>query len=276
MHDDLASSREATIDVSMVALPNKQTYDKQAISNDDPCHTPTAKGSSPVGNEDPSSPSYTAKMGENSAEILSPTYDSELTMNSQTHCLSKPPIKPTVPEDMEDLEYDDFYRMEAVPRGICFILNNEQFDNEMNDERYLDEREGSEVDAKKLQSVFTDFHFIVRMKKNLSAHETIEYFQQIANEDHSEYDCFVACILSHGCSEGFYGVDHKLVSMDDILYGFKQCKSLKEKPKLFFAQFCRGEMIDEVVRDSYAPHNVHRGNPSEADIYLAYATPPGL
>jgi len=164
----VASSREATIDETMVALPNKQTYDKQAIINDDPCHTPTAKGSSPVGNEDPSSPSYTAKMGENSAEILSPTYDSEMTMGSQMHCLSKPPIKPTVPEDMEDLEYDDFYRMEAEPRGICFILNNEQFDNEMNDERYLDEREGSEVDAKKTAKCFHRLSFYCKNEKKTS------------------------------------------------------------------------------------------------------------
>ena len=276
VNDDLASSREATIDESIVALPNKQTYDKQAISNDDPCHAPTAKGSYPVSNEDQYSSSYTAKLDQNSADILSPTDDSEVRMSSPTHCLSKPPIQPTAPEGMEDLDCDDFYRMEAEPRGICFILNNENFDNEMDVEPYLDHREGSKVDAEKLESIFTNFKFTVRMEENLTAQETKEYFQQIAKEDHSEYDCFVACILSHGCSEGFYGVDHKIVTMEEILFGFKQCQSLREKPKLFFAQFCRGEMIDEVVRDSYLPLNVHRGNPSEADIYLAYATPPGL
>ena len=224
-------------------------------------------------------PSVKAGQNENDIEILPPADQEEGLLNSAngSSCFSYPPI-PTPPiDDPEFMHSDDSdsYRMKSVPLGICAILNNERFEKSMDIDNYLEDREGSSVDDENLKEVFASLGFEVISKENLTAKETIDYFQQIANMDHSKYDCFVGCVLSHGCNDGFYGVDGKVVTIDELLHGFKVCRSLKEKPKVFFGQFCRGEKADEIVPDSNTSNNIFKENPSEADFYIAYATPPG-
>lgn len=56
-----------------------------------------------------------------------------------------------------------------------------------------------------------------------------------ANADHSDKDCFVCVIMSHG-EEGFvYGAD-KAIELDQLINPFKLNKTLAGKPKLFFIQ----------------------------------------
>ena len=66
-----------------------------------------------------------------------------------------------------------------------------------------------------------------------------------SKQDHSDEDCFIVFILTHG-SKGFvYGTDGgKLSIEDDIVAPFcgDRCKSLLNKPKIFFIQACQGGM----------------------------------
>lgn len=69
-------------------------------------------------------------------------------------------------------------------------------------------------------------------------------------------DCFVCCIMSHGCTDGVYGTDVKTISRDDIFGPFSgtSCPSLINKPKVFFIQACRGKEYHlpvETQADSY-------------------------
>ena len=59
----------------------------------------------------------------------------------------------------------------------------------------------------------------------------------VAEDDHSDADCFVCVILSHGEEGVVYGTDGK-VPLDKLLGYFKGdiCPSLAGKPKLFFIQ----------------------------------------
>ena len=59
----------------------------------------------------------------------------------------------------------------------------------------------------------------------------------MAEEDHSDADCFVCVILSHGEEGVVYGTDGK-VPLEKLLGYFKgaNCPTLAEKPKLFFIQ----------------------------------------
>ena len=56
-------------------------------------------------------------------------------------------------------------------------------------------------------------------------------------------DAFVCCVLSHGCSEGIYGSDEKVLPHNELLSFFNgsNCSALKDKPKLFFVEACRSE-----------------------------------
>ena len=59
----------------------------------------------------------------------------------------------------------------------------------------------------------------------------------VAEEDHSDADCFVCVILSHGVDGYIYGYNGR-VTLDSIFKNFKgdACPSLAGKPELFFVQ----------------------------------------
>ncbi|XP_039277593.1 basic helix-loop-helix transcription factor amos-like isoform X2 [Nilaparvata lugens] len=73
--------------------------------------------------------------------------------------------------------------------------------------------------------------------------------QRKASEvDHSEYDCFVVAILSHGGNGYINAYDHPY--KPDILwtkFSADNCKTLVGKPKLFFIQACQGSELDNGI-----------------------------
>jgi len=58
--------------------------------------------------------------------------------------------------------------------------------------------------------------------------------------DHSAYDAFVCCLLTHGKLGVLYTSDAKPIRILDIAEYFDDvhCKSLCGKPKMFFIQAC--------------------------------------
>ena len=108
------------------------------------------------------------------------------------------------------------------------------------------DRKGTEIDEAALCKTFKWLHFDVRQFPNRTADEIRGELDKIAQEDHSKYDAFVCCILSHGCEKGIYGKDWNCIPISEIRSIFKgnYCKSLREKPKIFFIQACRGKDRD--------------------------------
>lgn len=96
-----------------------------------------------------------------------------------------------------------------------------------------------------LEELFTEkLKFQAVIHQNLKADEMKTTLLKVAiNVDHSRYDCFVCCILSHGVLGSIYGVDGKTVEIKDLTNFFKgaSCKSLQGKPKIFFIQACQGK-----------------------------------
>ena len=74
----------------------------------------------------------------------------------------------------------------------------------------------------------------------MTSYEMHSWFKEVSQMDHSEYDCFVCCIMSHGELGAVHGTDGESVEIQEILALFKSvsCKSLNGKPKLFFIQVC--------------------------------------
>jgi len=108
--------------------------------------------------------------------------------------------------------------------------------------------------------------------------------RQAATEDHSNSDCFVCVILSHG-EEGLVYGTNGTVKLDRIYSIFKGevAPSLVGKPKLFFIQACRGRRYDWGVTledgddelDSADSPTQANKIPTEADFLLAYSASPG-
>ncbi|KAM9350315.1 caspase-9-like [Symphorus nematophorus] len=153
------------------------------------------------------------------------------------------------------------YKMDASPCGHCLIINNVEFEPQSE----LSNRKGSNIDCDKLESRFKALNFIVEVKTNLKQKQIKHELSALSKKDHSQYDCCVVIMLSHGTElshNGFpgavHGVDGQSVPVQYItnyLNG-QYCPSLQGKPKLFFIQACGGGKRDtgfEVSSDEFEP-----------------------
>ena len=128
--------------------------------------------------------------------------------------------------------------------GTCVSPDIKEQGQQLDSSDY--DRKGTEIDEAALCKTFKWLQFEVRQFPNRTADEIRCELDKIATEDHSKYDAFVCCILSHGCEKGIYGKDWKCIPISEIRSIFKgnYCKSLREKPKIFFIQACRGSDRD--------------------------------
>uniref|UniRef100_A0A8C9XAJ5 Caspase-9 n=1 Tax=Sander lucioperca TaxID=283035 RepID=A0A8C9XAJ5_SANLU len=153
------------------------------------------------------------------------------------------------------------YKMDANPCGHCLIINNVEFEPKTD----LSNRKGSNIDCDKLERRFKALNFIVEVKTNLKQKQIKHGLSALSKKDHSQYDCCVVIILSHGTEVNHnrfpgavYGVDGQHVPVQHItnyLNG-QHCPSLQGKPKLFFIQACGGGEKDtgfEVSPDEVEP-----------------------
>ena len=69
--------------------------------------------------------------------------------------------------------------------------------------------------------------------------------------DFDKYSCFMAFIMSHGNEKGISGTNKELFDINALSSHItpKKCKGLKDKPKIFFVQACRGPNRSVVVED---------------------------
>ncbi|KAH9505269.1 Caspase-3 [Bulinus truncatus] len=144
-------------------------------------------------------------------------------------CGERRDVRPGAPSEPNE------YNFNFKKRGIFIIINNKHFDEETG----LLAREGSDVDAERLEERFQDLGFEVRRYDDVMSAKMTSLLHDVASLDHSDYDCFGCAILSHGREGVVYARDGG-VSLDLLVLPFKadKCPSLIGKPKLFFIQAC--------------------------------------
>ncbi|XP_067129574.1 caspase-2-like [Centruroides vittatus] len=131
--------------------------------------------------------------------------------------------------------------MQSFPHGICLIVNNFDF-HEIKETRY-----GSDRDVEMLDSVFTQLGYDVVKHIDKTAEEIMKIFEDFSKErKHYYVDSCIIIIMSHGNKDIIYGTYGGEVKLTDIfeLFNNKNCDALKNKPKLFFIQACRGQKFD--------------------------------
>ncbi|NXE45577.1 CASP8 protein, partial [Casuarius casuarius] len=130
------------------------------------------------------------------------------------------------------------YKMENNPHGYCVILNNYIFKNPN------ETREGTVKDGEALRRVFKWLQFETVEYMDLEANQMYAKVKEYSKKDHSNMDCFVCFILSHGEKDKIKGIDQEFVNIKDLLSCFSgsNCPSLAGKPKLFFIQACQGSV----------------------------------
>ncbi|XP_006816399.1 caspase-3-like [Saccoglossus kowalevskii] len=169
------------------------------------------------------------------------------------------------------------YNMEHPRRGCAIIINNKNFEN-------MEQRNGTEVDAHSLKTTLDKLAFDVVEHTDLSKDDMVATIKQISQSDHSDCDCLVVAILSHGSDAEVCGTDGKSVDVDSLTEYFHgdKCPSLVGKPKLFFIQSCRGQKRDDGVPlesdGSEEPDSCtkpQQRTPRAADILVFHSTVQG-
>ncbi|XP_010197451.1 caspase-8 [Colius striatus] len=167
------------------------------------------------------------------------------------------------------------YKMKNNPHGYCLILNNYVFKNPP------EIREGTVKDGEAVKRVFNWLQFETVEHMDLEAEQMYAKVKEYSKKDHSNMDCFVCFILSHGKKDKIIGVDGEFVNIKDLLSFFSgsNCPSLAGKPKLFFIQACQGseghpfvtikeDFSDHLERDATPLASI----PDQADILVGMAT----
>lgn len=186
------------------------------------------------------------------------------------------------------ISQEEYYTLSHIPRGVCFIINNEKFTGVE-----LKNRGGTQEDAKSLKALFTRLGFQVIIHENLTAGQIQTELNKLGKTNFMEHDVLVVCVLSHGEYECVFGADEKAVPLRELTRPFtsKRAPSLAMKPKLFFIQACQGNKyqsgalpcpptLNEEEGDKHGPIEEDAGPvhgetvPTDADFLIGMATVP--
>ncbi|XP_056321936.1 caspase-8 [Danio aesculapii] len=173
------------------------------------------------------------------------------------------------------------YEMKGEWRGVCLIINNYDFSA-----CGMGIRDGTDIDHESLRDVFEWLGFEILTRRNCTREQILKALMDLSARDHTQADCVVCCILSHGRLNGIVGVDGQLVFFKELMATLSplRCSSLYGKPKLFFIQACRGtqnqrpvfpqtftEDEDVLASDAGVPRD---SIPEMADYLMAMSTVP--
>ncbi|XP_045592525.1 caspase Dronc isoform X2 [Procambarus clarkii] len=193
----------------------------------------------------------------------------------------------------QDLEPASVYKNLTMPRGLVFMANFKNFNNDEHSPRT-----GSETDVKNLTMLFSQMGYsIPNVHLNMKKYETIKALREFQALDDLNYvDSCIVVIMSHGRDEkSFYTSDNNFLSVNDVVERFsnKECPALQGKPKIFIFQYCRGTAPDIGVPPVPQPvmhsraldvqtDSAHFGeaiidrHPTYTDMYIAYSTVEGF
>ncbi|XP_026480652.1 caspase-1-like [Ctenocephalides felis] len=167
------------------------------------------------------------------------------------------------------------YNMEHKHRGHAIIFNHKTFNVSQ-----LKERHGTDVDGNNLENILKNLGFKVAICHDYKFKDMYKVLEDLASMDHTDNDCIIVSILSHGEMGTIYAKDTPY-KLDSLLGMFTadRCPTLAGKPKIFFIQACQGDQLDEGVTLSNRTETDGSAYsyriPSQADFLIAYSTIPG-
>lgn len=161
--------------------------------------------------------------------------------------------------------------------GYGLVINNKNF-------KESKERKGTEIDAKGISELLEDLGFVVTLHNDLTADEMKRCLRQAAQKDYTFSSALIVVILTHGTNGVLLGTDDDKVYIKDIEDMFSEYHTLRQKPKIFIIQACRG-LLEGIAGSSDAlcidsdetvEKSRHHSTPilNKADFLIAYSTLP--
>jgi len=192
-----------------------------------------------------------------------------------------PPRRPGPAARMPCEKESEVYNMRHRRRGVAFIFNHKHFDQRLG----LKQRNGTDADRDNLRLTLRQLDFEVRVYDDLPWKDIDRTLENAALEDHSDADCILVTVLSHGELGILYASDHAY-KPDRLWTQFnaENCPSLAGKPKLFFIQACQGDQLDggcwldKTGSDTTQTDSSSMSYkiPTHADFLIVYSTIPGF
>ena len=179
------------------------------------------------------------------------------------------------PQDSDDTKL--VYKMDHVFRGKAVIFNNLDFDH-----ADLTYRRGSKKDADDMEKVLKKLDFDVDKYVDFTLTQIRNKLRKIAEDRdmNADSDCLLVVVLSHGGDDDLMAAQDEWYSDEELWNPFlaDNCPSLRNKPKLFFLNACRGNKQDRGAETDNKPEKttVKRSKlPNHADFLIARSTVPG-
>lgn len=168
------------------------------------------------------------------------------------------------------------YNMGHRRRGKAYIFNHMNFDPV----QQLKARNGTDADRDNLRVCLRQLDFDVEVHNDLPVKEIDRVLESASMEDHSDADCIVVAVMSHGEMGILYGRDSPY-KPDRLWSHFSadKCRTLAGKPKMFFIQACQGDQLDhgiKMVRTEHDAGSTTYKIPNHADFLIVYSTIPGF
>lgn len=157
-------------------------------------------------------------------------------------------------------------------RGIAVIFNHKEYYD-----KNIPPRDGTDKDRDDLYTTLKDLKFDVNAYDDLRSAEIAETLSRVKDLDHSEHDCLLVIVMSHGQLDKFYTRDETF-PVKDLWEPFFKVPSLVGKPKIFFIQACRGNKVDKGIIVSYDEMDANNKGPKlyaipvSADVLVMYST----
>jgi len=125
----------------------------------------------------------------------------------------------------------------------CYVINNS-----FSRDRNLSLKQQYDIDEREIGKTFSWLNFDVKVKRDVNYTEMEKFFRGMALKDHTDKECIVFFILSHGTEDGsIVTSDRRKFSIDSMIEKVQNIETLVQKPKLFFIQACRGAQDMDAV-----------------------------
>jgi hypothetical protein len=192
----------------------------------------------------------------------------ELVAKMEKHKLETGKAVKSEPIKLDRFADEPEYRMNHPRRGYAVIINNRKFDS-------MPSREGTDVDAACLESTLRRLQFDIKTFRDCTAASIRNLLAYYSKLDHSDSDCFMCVILSHGDNGIVHGIDRQ-IEIEELTKPFMTNRSLAGKPKVFVIQACRGSsFMNSIDSGPFETQYVSR-IPMEADFLMCYSTVAGF
>jgi len=171
----------------------------------------------------------------------------------------------------------EVYNMNHRRRGKAIVFNHMNFDPRLN----LKMRNGTNNDRDNLRVSLRQLDFEVEVHNDLPFKEIERILENVSLEDHSDADCILVAVMSHGELGILYSCDQPY-KPDRLWSHFTgdKCPTLAGKPKMFLIQACQGDQLDQglkMVQNTQTDAGAQTYKiPVHADFLIAYSTIPGF